>query len=172
MDGAETTQSNNDGRTCDARAACIAKFDFFVPRTTYKSHAFCVHPAMPQRHEQRWLGRPLDRQIIDGGRLFDTRTLRSQWLARKTHTISISHRAATSLTKGRKKPADMHRRLHILLVQHGARPAACDPCAISKRRPGEQKQNAARQLGTCAVRCVVAMAGNNSKRNTKPCPEL
>lgn len=73
-----------------------------IPLTTYKSYAFCVHPAMSQRHEQRWLDRPLDRQIIDGDRPCDTWTLRSQWLARKTRTISISRCAATSRTKWRR----------------------------------------------------------------------
>ena len=52
------------------------------------------------------------------------------------HDLIFSPRRNFS-NKGPKKPAAMHRRLHLLLVQRGARPAACDPCAISKHRPGE-----------------------------------
>ena len=54
-----------------------------------------------------------------------------------SHDLNFSPRRNFP-NKRAKKPAAMHRRLHILLVQHGARPAACDPCAISKRWPGEQ----------------------------------
>ena len=47
--------------------------------------------------------------------------------------------------KKARQTAVMHRRLHMLLVQHGARPApwktetlhACGPCAIFQRRAGE-----------------------------------
>ena len=49
---------------------------------------------------------------------------RSQWLARNARTTPLFHRAAISIQqKKAKQPAVMHRRLHILLVQHGARPA-------------------------------------------------
>ena len=75
--------------------------------------------------------------------------------------------------KKAKQTAVMHRRLHMLLVQHGARPApwktetlhACDPCAISQHRAGEPTQKRHVRRETRIIRYAGAKARNNGKRH-------
>ena len=77
---------------------------------------------------------------------------RSQWLARNARTTPFLTAPQSLSNKKAKQTAVMHRRLHMLLVQHGARPApwktetlhACDPCAISQHSAGEPTQKTPR----------------------------
>ena len=118
---------NNAGRTCDNPALrshgleCKARLLSF-PNSIQAIRRLCVSGDGPATFEI------MDRQI---DRLTNHRwwtVLRKSNLTltmagtQSSHDLIFSPRRNISLKKAR-KPAVMHRRLHMLLVQHGARPA-------------------------------------------------